>query len=197
MTGPSYAFARNHNDLDGPTDGDDGIPDRVLYTDLRWADSSPGGAIDLDYDFVPDRTGEGGIYDLGMYLPGTAFTVGGSSTPRESYYGDFTPYTRRHIANLMARFEVSPALELYAEGKYVRSTAHTFAQPTCDFYTELAPDNAYLEERFGPGAAPNGALFSRGHFDFGIRRYEMERELFRTVVGAKGALSTNLNYDVS
>jgi outer membrane receptor protein involved in Fe transport len=198
LTGPSYAFARNPNDGAPGSAGDNpSVPDRLLYTNLRWADSSPGGAVDLDGDFVPDRTGEGGIYDLGTYLPGTAFTIGGSSTPRESYYGDFTPYTRRHIANLMARFEFSPAFELYVEGKYVRSTAHTFAQPTYDFLTELAPDNAYLLQRYGAAAITGPAVFSRDHFDFGIRRYEMERELFRTVVGAKGDLGSNLKYDFS
>lgn len=195
LTGPSRAFVRNLDDPDGPTDND-GVPDRILYGNLRWADSSPGGAIDLDGDFTPDRTGEGGIYDLGTYLPGSAYTIGGSSTPRETYYGDFTPFSERHIANVMARFEFSPAFEIYAEGKYVRSKAFTFAQPTYDFLTELAPDNAYLAQRFGVDAA-NGAVFSRDNFDFGIRRYEMERELFRTVVGAKGEIASNLNYDVS
>lgn len=195
LTGPSYAFVRNLDDPDGPTDND-GIPDRILYTNLRWADSSPGGAVDLDGDFSPDRTGEGGIYDVGTYLPGSAFTIGGSSTPRETYYGDYTPFQERHIANAMARYEFSPAFELYAEGKYVRSKAYTFAQPTYDFFTELAPDNAYLAQRYGADAA-NGAVFSRDNFDFGIRRYEMERELFRTVVGAKGEIASNLNYDVS
>ncbi|MBO9623443.1 MAG: TonB-dependent receptor [Sphingomonas sp.] len=191
-TGPSYAFVRNPADFPD----DPNVPDRLLFTNLRWADSSPGGAIDLDGDGVPDRTGEGGIYDLGTYLPGSAYTIGGSSTPRESYYGDFTPYSERHIANVMAHYDFSPAFQLYAEGKYVRSKAYTFAQPTYDFYTELAPDNAYLSQRFGADAA-NGALFSRDNFDFGIRRYEMERELFRTVVGAKGDIASNLSYDVS
>jgi iron complex outermembrane receptor protein len=193
LTGPTYAFARNRDDRpDNPN-----VPDRLLYTNLRWADSSPGGAVDLDGDFSPDRTGEGGIYDPGTYLPGTAFTIGGSSTPRETYFGDYTPYTQRHIANAIAHYELSPAFQLYAEGKYVRSKAYTFAQPTYDFFTELFSDNAYLNQRYGAAAAANGALFSRDNFDFGIRRYEMERELFRTVVGVKGELGSNLNYDVS
>jgi outer membrane receptor protein involved in Fe transport len=213
QTGPSWAFVRNLDDPDGPTDND-GVPDRILYTNLRWADSSPGGAIDLDGDFTPDRTGEGGIYDLGTYLPGSAFTIGGSSTPRETYYGDFTPFSERHIANVMARYEFSPAFEIYAEGKYVRSKAFTFAQPTYDFLTELAPDNAYLSaDMLAVNQAATAAgdcddpdtgdfetcaiTFNRDHFDFGIRRYEMERELFRTVVGAKGEIASNLNYDVS
>lgn len=213
LTGPSYAFARDPNDPDGPSDND-GVPDRILFTNLRWADSSMGGAVDVNGDGVPDFTGEGGIYDRGRLLPGTAFTVGGSSTPRESYYGDFTPYTRRHIANLMARYEFSPALEVYAEGKYVRSTAYTFAQPTYDFLTVLQPDNAYLPASWRAlNAAANAAgdcddpdtpefescdiTFTRDNFDFGIRRYEMERELFRTVIGVKGDLGSNLKYDVS
>lgn len=196
LTGPSYAFARDPNDPDGPSDKD-GVPDRILFTDLRWADSSMGGAVDLDGDGVPDRTGEGGIYDRGRLLPGTAFTIGGSSTPRESYYGDFTPYSRRHIANIMGRFEFSPALEIYAEGKYVRSAAKTFAQPTYDFLTELAADNAYLIDRYGAAAITGPALVTRDNFDFGIRQYELERELFRTVIGFKGDLGSNLKYDVS
>jgi outer membrane receptor protein involved in Fe transport len=197
-TGPTYAFVRNPNDGAPGTAGDDpNVPDRILMTDLRWADSSIGGAIDLDGDFLPDFIGEGTVYDRGTYVPGTAFTVGGSSTPRESYYGDYTPYTRRHIANALASYEVSPALTLYAEGKYVRSTAHTFAQPTYDFYTVLYEDNAYLQERFGADAITGDAQFSRDHFDFGIRRYELERELFRTVLGAEGEISPNLRYDLS
>lgn len=197
LTGPTWAFVRNPDDgAPGGPDDDPNVPDRILMTDLRWADSSPGGAVDLDGDFVPDFTGEGGVYDLGMYVPGTAFTVGGSSTPRESYFGDFLPYTRRHIANAFASFEFSPAFRLEAEGKYVRSTAYTFAQPTYDFYTTLFADNAFLDQRFG-GAVVGDAMISRDNFDFGIRRYELERELFRTVLSAKGEITSNLNYDVS
>lgn len=198
LTGPSYALARNPADGAPGSAGDNpNVPDRVLQTNLRWADSSPGGAVDLDGDFVPEFTGEGTPYDLGTYVPGTAFTVGGSSTPRESYFGDFTPYTRRHIVNAMAQFEFSPALTVYAEGKYVRSKAITFAQPTYDFYTYLNPDNAYLAQRYGAANVTGGALVSRDNFDFGIRQYELERELYRTVLGAKGDLTPHLSYDLS
>lgn len=70
LTGPSYALVRNPDDgTPGGPDDDPNVPDRVLLTDLRWADSSPGGAIDVDGDFVPDFTGEGTIYDTGSYVP--------------------------------------------------------------------------------------------------------------------------------
>ena len=197
LTGPSMRLVPN------PAEGPPGspednptVPDYIFLNDLRWADSSPGGAVDLDGDFAPDFTGEGTVYDVGTYIPRSAFTVGGDSTPQESYFGDYLPYTRRHIANVLGSFEVSPALKLRAEGKYVRSTAYTFAQPTYDFYTTLFADNAYLNQRFG-GAVVGDAMISRDNFDFGIRRYELERELWRTVLGAEGEITPHLNYDVS
>ena len=198
LTGPSYVLTRNPADgsPNGPNDNPN-IPDRILQTGLLWADSSPGGAVDLDFDFVPDFTGEGKPYDLGTYVPGTAFTIGGDSTPRESYFGDFTPYSRRHTVNFLTHYEFSPAFNLYAEAKYVKSKAWTESQPTYDLYTYLAPDNYYLAQRYGADPAPDGALFSRDNFDFGQRRYELDRDLFRSVVGANGALSDHLKYDVS
>jgi outer membrane receptor protein involved in Fe transport len=196
--GPSYALVRNPADgSPGSEDDDPNVPDRVLLTGLRWADSSMGGAIDFTGDGVPEFTGEGKPYDVGSYVPGTPFTIGGDSTPREIYYGDFTPYSRRHIANIMGHFDVSDAVTLYAEAKYVKTFAWTQAQPTYDLYTELAPDNAYLIGRFGAEQVSEGALFSRDNFDFGQRRYELDRKLFRSVVGAKGDLSDHLNYDFS
>lgn len=197
LSGPSYSFQRNPADGTPGTPADNpAIPDRVLMTGLRWADSAPGGAIDLNFDGIPDFTGAGTPYDRGTLVPGTPFTIGGDSTPRETYYGDYTPYSRKHIANLLAHFEVSPALTLYAEGKYVRSTAWTESQPTYDLFTQLAPDNAYLIQKFG-AAAPGGALFSRDNFDFGVRRSQLDRNLFRGVLGAKGDLSDHLSYDAS
>jgi outer membrane receptor protein involved in Fe transport len=196
LTGPTYAFLRNPDDgTPGGALDDPNVPDRILHTDIRWLDTSFGGAVDLDNDGLPDFTGEGGVYDRGSPIPG-GYTIGGDSTPREIYYGDYLPYTRRHIANALASYEFSPALRLYAEGKYVRSTAYTFAQPTYDFSTALFADNAFLNQRFG-GLVVGDAYVSRDNFDFGIRRYELERELFRTVIGAKGELSSHLNYDIS
>ncbi len=197
-TGPSYAFVRNPADGSPGSAGDDpNVPDRILMTNLRWADSSMGGAIDFTGDGVPEYTGEGNPYDLGSYVPGTAFTVGGDSTPREIYYGDYTPYTRRHTANIMASYEFSPAFKLHGELKYVKTKAWTQSQPTYDLYTELLPDNAYLIDRFGASLASNGALFSRDNFDFGQRRYALDRDLWRGVVSATGELSAHLNYDAS
>ena len=194
-TGPTYRFVRNPNDFPD----DPNIPDLVPLTGLRWADSSPGGAIDLDWDFSPDFTGEGTPYDLGTYVRGSPFTIGGDSTAQETYFGDFTPYSRRHIFNAFGHYELAPAARLFAEAKYVRANGHTIAQPTFDFFTLLAADNAYLIERFGAANIdPDGAwITGRDNFDFGIRRYTTDRDTYRSVVGLDGRISPNLRYELS
>ena len=192
QSGPYVRFVRNPADHpDAPN-----VPDYIPLTDLRWADSSPGGAIDTNLDFVPDFTGEGGVYDPGNYVPGTPFTIGGSSTPQDSYFGDYTPYTKRHIANLLTSFKVSPALRLFAEGKFVRTYARTASQPTYDFYTYLNPDNAYLNAKF-PDAVDGAYITGRDNFDFGRREYDAKRDTLRGVIGADGQISPHAKYEVS
>lgn len=178
--------------------GDDPrVPDRKPTNDLRWADSAPDGAIDLDLDFTPDFTGSGRPYDLGTYLPQSGgATRGGSSTPIAGYYGDILNRTERHAVNLLASYELSPAARLSFAGKYVRNTAFGYGQPGFDFYTYLAPDNAYLIERFGDAAA-DGAYMTRDHFDIGRRGRGSTRETFRAVLGLDGALGDHLKYELS
>ncbi len=190
-----------------PTDRPDvlDVPDRVFFNDVRWQDSSVDGAIDLtpfDFDFVPEFTGSGGVYNRGTILPGSGGrTIGGSGTPTAGYFGDFLPYTDRHNVNLLGSFEFSPAARLFAEAKYVDSTAFTIAQPSFDFGLYLAPDNAFLQQRFGTARTADGAfVVGRDNFDFGTfgaRGYRDERETLRGVVGLDGKLSDHLRYELS
>lgn len=211
MTGPTFRFVRNPADHpDNPN-----TPDYVPLRNLLWLDSSPGGAVDLGgvdvefcdpsgafvpgcFDFAPDFNGDGRPYNRGNIVPESSFTIGGDSTPQESYFGDFTPGSKRHIANALASFEVSPALRFFGEGKYVRATAITIAQPIYDFFTYLAPDNAYLIQRFGADLTAGGAYVAgRDHFDFGIRTYTAKRDTYRGVLGVDGKFSDHLRYELS
>lgn len=199
LTGPSYTFERNNADgAPGEEADDPHVPDRILLTDLRWADSSADGAVDLDWDFSPDYTGSGKPYNLGEYVKGTGLTIGGDSTPRESYFGDFTPYTAHHTINMIASYEASSKFNLKAEIKYSRSKAQTKGQPTFDFFTLLHPDNSYLLDKFdAAGIKTEGALVTRDNFDFGVEKHKLDRQLWRIVVGADGTLSSHLRYDTS
>ncbi|CAN5272938.1 TonB-dependent receptor [soil metagenome] len=185
---------QNQDDL-----GDDpNVPDRILYRNLTWADSAPDGAVDIDFDGIPDFTGSGLPYDRGTVLVGgNARAVGGSNTPLAGYFGDLQPSTSRHVANGLASFEFSPAIRFYAEGKYAQTKAYSVGQPSFDFFTYLQPGNAYLVDRFGEGRAPGGALVSRDNFDFGIRGEKVKHKTMRFVGGFDGELADNLKYDLS
>ncbi len=187
----TFSFARNPND---PGD-DPSIPDRILQNNLRYSDSSRFGAVDVDFDGIPDFNGNGGIYNRGLLLPG-GVTQGGDSTPLAGYQGDFQPKNRIHNVNLLTSFEVSKALRVFAQGKYSNTKSFTVAQPSFDFFTYLAPDNAYLNDRLGIAAA-DGALLSRDNYDLGIRGESAKRETFRGVIGADGRISEHAKYEFS
>lgn len=193
-TGPSTRFVTNPAD---PGDASATTPDYVPLTGLRWADTSPGGAFDLDYDFSPDFTGEGKVYDPGSYVAGEPFTIGGDSTLQEIYFGDTLPRNERHVANLLTSFEFSPALRLFAEGKYARTKATTLSQPVYDLYVQIYGDNYFMNQRFGAAVVGDALLLGRDHFDFGIRRAQADRETVRGVIGADGEIADNLRYELS
>jgi hypothetical protein len=195
-----------------PTDrpDDPNVFDRVLFNDVRWQDSSLAGAYDFGrvqggvfvpgaFDFVPDFNGSGEVYNRGTILGGSGGrTIGGSGTPTAGYFGDLQPFTERHSFNLLGSYEFSPAARLFAEGKYVDTTAYTLAQPSFDFGLFLEPDNAFLRQRFGTQITRNGAILAgRDNFDFGVRGYRDTRETMRGVVGLDGRLTPNLRYELS
>ena len=116
----AYLF-QNQDDLDDSPD----LPDQVPYNDVRYADSAPNGAVDVDFDLLSDFQGNGNIYDRGFVLENSGgYTQGGSSTPVDGYQGDLFPELDRHLVNLLGHFDVSDSLTISAEGKYVRSHAH-------------------------------------------------------------------------
>ena len=81
-------LAQNQDDLDDYPN----LPDNIPYNDIRYADSSPTGAVDVDFDFASDFEGNGNVYDRGFLLENSGgYTVGGSSTPVDGYQGDLFP----------------------------------------------------------------------------------------------------------
>jgi iron complex outermembrane recepter protein len=182
----------------GDIPDDPNRPDRIIYNNLSWADSAPDGAVDLDLDGIPDFTGSGLVYDRGVGIPSSGGRAqGGSNTPTAGYFGDLEPSLRRHAVNVLGSYEFSPAFKFFAEGKYVRTNAFSVGQPSFDFFTYLAPDNAFLNDRFGVANTVDGALISRDNLDFGLRGEDIKRETLRGVAGIEGEISENAKYEVS
>ena len=212
-----FSFRQNLADLSD----DPNIVDRILYNDVRYADSSTNGAVDADIDFAPDFQGNGLVYDRGISLPGSGGVVqGGSSTPIAGYQGDLSPETEKHNVNLLANYEFSPAARLFVEGKYVNTRGFSIAQPSFDFFTVLQADNPFLPASIrgaivptalscaitadpdtgacgDPTFLPDGVLVSRDNFDLGVRGERNRRETYRGVIGLDGRISDNATYELS
>ena len=203
--------------IDNPTQPDGSnnlsLPYDKIYSNVSWQDSAPNGAVNTStfvdedgntqFTFTPDFDGDGRPYDGGIPIPGSGGRAynSTSNTPTAGYFGDIEPQIERHNVNLLASYEVSPALKFFVEGKYVHVNAFTVVQPSFDFFTFLTPDNYYLQQRFGT-AAPDGALVSRDNFDLGVNTQSAKRETYRAVLGMSGSLTKgdgtgNLSYELS
>lgn len=123
------------------------------------------------------------------------------------------PGLQRINTNMLFNFEFSPAVEFFAEGKYVHVTANqTSTQPTFVNST-LNPtfflDNPFLSEaakttiRTIQGYAPtnNTGSFTMFRFnnDIGTRAEDHKRDTYRLVGGLRGQLadSGNITYEIA
>lgn len=181
------------------SNNNNGIPDYIPMRNIRYFDSSRAGAIDVNFDRIPDFFGASGqSFDHGTYIP-KIYQQGGSGTLVSDYGSDLLPEIRRDVVSASAHFDLSPAFTLYAEAKYARSRSFTLGQPTLDYYLFIPQDNPYIPLAVRPYIDPamGGVLVNRDNFDFGIRGEDVTRETLRGVIGARGQLSPNLAYDVS
>ena len=202
----SYLY-QNQDDLDD----DPNVPDLVPYNDGRYADSSPTGAVDFDFDYASDFEGNGAVYDRGFLLENSGgYTQGGSSTPVDGYQGDLFPDLDKHLVNLVSHFDVSDSLTISGEAKYVRSHAMSVAQPSYDFYLFMTPDNPYMpqdiRDAIVPGLAselwwgedgPDGVIVTRDNYDLGVNAEDDLRETLRGVLAANGRVNDHVEYEVS
>jgi outer membrane receptor protein involved in Fe transport len=168
------------------------------------------------FDFRP--FGSGNI----ISLPGTPEDLRGT-TLRET--GQIAPGLDRYTANLLARFDISPAFQPFLEAKYVRIDALQEGQPSffqggfAGFFgvgNDGAPrgircDNPFLTAQnlaalqavgrcTGTTPAALGAEtlpVGRFNIDFGGRSEVIRRETYRLVAGFGGEFNTDWNYELS
>ena len=196
-------LVRNPDDI--PDDPD--IFDNVFLPGIRYADSSVDGAVIVDESLVPLFRGGGQPYDPGRALPQSGgFVQGGSSTPIAAYQGDLQAENELHNLNLLTSFEVTPSIRLFAEGKYLHSDTFTIAQPSFDVFTFVTADNAFIPANiraaiepgnFAGFGYPDGVFVNRDNFDLGLRGEQIERDLYRGVIGFEGSVGENATFELS
>ncbi len=169
--------------------------------------SPTGGRLSDNYFFQPDGT-------LLRNNPAFDFRpVGGNVLGGRGASGvegaQLSVGLRRYSANLLAKFEVSPAFIPFFEGKYVLvESAQTSAQPTFTS-AALSPifsvNNPYLSAQARSTLqtilAPGATTFSMVRFnnDIGTRAEDHKRETIRFVGGVRGDISEkgNVSYEVA
>lgn len=215
--------------------GSDGTPDAVFYRDIRSTFYSNGGTFVsylggnqyAPYLFQPDGTliRQTGT-QVGLPFQGS-FIGGNGDNFRDGTQFGLSPKLDRYSANLVAHFEISPALEPFVEAKFSRTTS--LGNASGPFFTgsvgeRFSSRNPYLTNQardiigayysiYGdyydaagnPGG--NGVLDAReldygfslykNAVDLGNREEKGRRDTFRIVAGLRGDLGSNLNYEVS
>jgi len=188
---------------------------RMPLNNVRFFDTARQGSIDTDLYTNPDYAEEflsnGQVYDRGIFVP-QFYQQGGSGTLVSDYLGDLLPKLKHHIFNAMAHYDFSDSLTLYAEAKYVHVNTFSISQPTFDYYLRMREDNPFiptaLRNAIGGAFAANQledpadpstgfVWMNRDNFDLGQRAEKITRDTFRSVLGAKGAITPHLRYDVS
>ncbi len=185
----------------GYTGGNDnGIPDYVPLNNVRYFDTNREGGIDIDFDGFPDYfVGAGGqlvAYDPGRFVP-DFYQQGGNGTLVSDYGNDLLPQIKRDVVNLITNFQVTPAINLFAEAKFARSKSYSLGQPTFDYYLLIPDDNAYYPDALRAITGGGDVLLNRDNFDLGQRGENIDRKTWRGVVGARGDINANTNFEVS
>lgn len=183
---------------------DDGLPFNILYRDLRFPIISDGGTLlgNAFLQFQPDGSllpiNEG---SPALYNPGANAAEGGSGL-NLNRYSLIQPKSDRASANLLFNFAFSPALRFFAEGKFVRTNIDNVTQPTIAV-SSLSIDNPYLTASAraaiiaDAGAPIADFLLVSDNSGLGLQQSQIQRDLFRTVVGAKGDLGSGVAYELA
>lgn len=169
-------------------------PDGRLLEDVPLVDFRPFGSGNI-------------ISSPGSLVPGT--------TLRET--GQYAPGLDRITANLLASFEISPALQPFFEGKFVNIDSLQEGQPSffvgnfTNFFGSgrgIRCDNPFLTEQniaalqtIGrcTGGPTSTALLPIGRFntDFGGRSEFVNRKTYRVAGGIRGDFNDDWNYEIA
>lgn len=202
--GQGYSFHDNPDDLDD----DPNVPDQLPFRDVAFWDSGPMGAVDTNFDFFQDYSGNDTLWDFGTLpfsdvgppLP-PFYQQGGDGSRLDQFIGDLTPDEERYTFNGLFTYDFTDSIRGFADIKYSRTESFSESQPSFDFFLWLEPDYAFTPPNIAAAAAGNDAggalLVSRDHFDMGIRGEDVERETERAVIGIEGSLTDTITYEVS
>ena len=195
-----------------PTSDDPNLPDRIIRRDEGLPLTSIEGVLftgPFSFDFfIPTYTGDGRVFTQGtMTSAGRAYDSDGLPDNNGAAM-PFIAQQDRYNINLLSHYEFTDRAEAYFEFKYVDAEMTSFGGGfSIDDGIGLAYDNAFLPasvprdpfimmEGTDVIGAANAVVMGRDNFDLASDLKD-SRELTRTVLGLRGDLTDNLQYDIS
>lgn len=123
---------------------------------------------------------------------------GGDGAVERTNQSSLIPGSERIYGNFRARYEFSPAAEVFVDAKYARNT--TISRNNYNtFYDSLLifPDNPFIPAVLQADANDAGGLrISRDFLDLGPNIQRAKRETYRLVGGVMGDITPNLKYEL-
>jgi iron complex outermembrane recepter protein len=195
---------------------DPNVPDQVVISNPRIYYSSTAGVFDLPDSVAallgpeyvnPDGVARGTVVD-GIFRPfdaglplGSQYGQGGEGTPENVFMSDLVPSTERFTAALKVNYEFSPAVDVFADARYVSVKAFAQGAGIFDSGIRISVDNPYMPQSLRnllTAAGEDGIdISSREHTELGRVDERAKRDLFRVIAGLRGQISGEWKYEVS
>jgi outer membrane receptor protein involved in Fe transport len=212
-TGDCYSrawCAESYNTISNPTPQLNGLARQILLPNTRTSTSSFGGLITSGVLRGTEFASDGSFFkhDYGTfygtpptYANGGIFQAGGSADPVNGFYNNFplvVPVER--LATLAhASYEISDAIEIFAEGSYGRVKSGTLGAASRNTGNiTIQRDNAYLPDALEAqlvNANQTSFSFGRVSNDIGAPIATTKRETWRVLAGAKGDIGSRWKWD--
>ncbi len=123
---------------------------------------------------------------------------GGDGAVERTNQTSLIPGSERFYGDFRANFELSPAAEFFIDAKYARNNT-TSRNNYNTFYDSLLifPDNPFTPAALqAESNAAGGLRVSRDFLDLGPNIQTAKRDTYRIVGGVRGAIASNLNYEL-
>ncbi|MEE4350587.1 MAG: TonB-dependent receptor [Pacificimonas sp.] len=138
------------------------------------------------------------IFEDGVIASGSN-QFGGDGAEQNTNRDSLIPKDERYFTHLSARYEFSPAAEVFLEAKFVQSTTEQDNFYNTFYDSLLIPaDNPFIPTVLQGDADEAGGLrLSRDFTDLGLNRTTSERETYRLVAGLAGEMTPSIGYELS
>jgi len=202
--------------IENPADGDtidpdtgfqidDGIPDDIIVPNQGFFILSEAGAIlpfatgGVDFTLNPDGSVSPidpsafeFISDNGQVCGG----VGCTPLDLDTFQQLQVPF-ERYTLDANFTFELNDNMTLYSENRYTNVESSNQFQPSFDFLNlTIQPDNAFISPSLADAIQGLPFLIGRFNTDLGLRMEDNQRETFRGVLGLRGTVGGDWDYDI-